>query len=385
MNNWPQIKNIDKCIKDISKVLASNHWTIRSQKLGHQYYTEEFEEKWAKYCNKKYSLLVSSGSSALEVCLRVINIKVGDEVIVPSLGWYATATAVTKLGAKPVFCDVDIETSCIAAKNAELLITSKTKAIIAVHLHCSFAPLEELNKICMKHNIVLLEDSAQAHGGTYNTHSPGHYSLAACYSFNQEKLIPSGEGGAIVTNNKDFFDKAYAIRTDGYNFYEDKGWLPSGILGSNFAISEFQSAILLNTLEEFDYFNSIRLKNAKLIYDILEPFEDISLILQSSNMTNYFFYEIGIIFSEKILAKISIDEIIFMINSYNIIEVGRTDIPTPNNPLFEPYYKQSKCNLEFKNANKIYNSLIVMHHKHLLVEGIQKIIFEYIKKVISLA
>ena len=168
MIKWPQINNKASCLKDIEKVLSSEYWTIRAQKSGYQYYTEKFEQKWAKFCDKQYSLAVSSGSSALEICLRVLDIKVGDEVIVPVLGWYATAGAITKIGAIPVFCDINLDTSCIDASNIELLITSKTKAIIAVHLHCSFAPLEELHKICKKHNITLLEDAAQSHGGTYN-------------------------------------------------------------------------------------------------------------------------------------------------------------------------------------------------------------------------
>lgn len=382
MTKWPQVKEIDKYINKISKVLSSDNWTIRSQKPGCYYFTEEFEKKWAEFCGKKYALLVSSGFSALEVSLRVLNIKENDEVIIPALGWYATAAAVTKVGATPIFCDVDPNTTCLDSKKVNSLITSKTKAIIAVHLHCSFAPLLDLRDLCAKYNIILLEDAAQAHGGMYLQQSPGHYSRAACYSFNQEKLIPSGEGGAIVTNDEDFHKKAYAIRTDGYNYYKDKGWIPSGTLGSNYAISEFQSAILLNSLEEFSYFNKIRLNSAQKIYNVLKPIKDVQLIYQAPETTNPFFYEIGIKFSDHILSRISLDRIIEIMNNKNAFQVGRTDIPIPENPLFSPYFKGKKPNMLIENAINVYNSLVVFHHKFLLMEKVEEMLLESINEIL---
>lgn len=384
MVKWPQIRNQNEYMNNLSNVLLSDTWTIRAQRLGSKYLTEEFEDKWAKFCDKKYAILVSSGSSAIEICLLALNIKEGDEVIVPALGWYATAAAVTRVGATPIFCDVDFFTTCIDHTKICDLLTSKTKAIIAVHLHCSFAPLKELETLCKKHNIILLEDAAQAHGGKYLNTSPGYYSIAACYSFNQEKLIPCGEGGIIVTNNKDFYKKAYAIRTDGYFLYEDKGWLPSDSLGTNFAISEFQCAILLAAFKEFEYFNKIRLQNAHKIITALKNIEDISLIKQTREITDKFYYEVGIIFSDKLLSKLSLDKIIEIINTQNVIQVNRTDVPVPDNPLFSPYYKNKKHSFHIEEATKVYNSMIVIHHKYLLLEGIETILLKAINNVLSL-
>lgn len=300
------------------------------------------------------------------------------------VGWYATAAAVTVVGATPVFCDVNPYTTCIDVKELACLVTEKTKAIIAVHLHCSFAPLIALKEFCEKQHIVLLEDASQAHGGAYLGNGPGYYSLAASFSFNQEKLIPSGEGGAIVTDDKIFYNKAYAIRTDGYIPYKYGSWKPSGFLGSNFAVSEFQAAVLLGSLEEFAYFNEIRLKNAEKIAERLRFMEGIHTILQPHEITHNFYYELGIIFSARILSKVSLDTIIKIINGQNIVVVGRTDIPVPDNPLFSPYYKNKRHNLSFKNAQKVYDSLIVLHHKFLLQENIQYILPSLIKNILTL-
>ncbi len=380
---WPQVRNIKKYLRDIEKVLTSEAWTIRAQNRKCNYYTEKFEEKWSELNNSKFCVAVSSGSSALEICLKTIRISIGDEVIVPVMGWYATAAAVVKVGAIPIFCDIDINTSCIDINCVKKLISNKTKALIAVHLHSSFAPMEQLQKLCNKYKIILLEDAAQAHGGQYNGYFPGYYSLAACYSFNQEKLIPAGEGGAIITNNKEFYDTAYAMRTDGYHFCENKGWVPFGILGSNFAMTEFQSAILLNVLEEFQYYNSIRLRNAELIYKSLSKINGIDLIAPHKKATKLFFYEIGIRFSKEILKKLPLDKIITEINSYGIIRVDRTDDLVPFNPLFSPYYLDQDINKSYTQAEELYNCLLVMHHKYLLVDGIDKILEERIKNLLK--
>ncbi|XVN44374.1 MAG: DegT/DnrJ/EryC1/StrS family aminotransferase [Rickettsia hoogstraalii] len=154
-------------------------------------------------------------------------------------------------------------------------------------------------------------------------------------------------------------------------------------LGSNSAVSEFQAAVLLGSLEEFPYFNKIRLENAKKISDNLRSMEGINTILQSSEITHNFYYELGIIFSESILSKISLDTIIKIINDKNIILVNRTDIPVPNNPLFSPYYKNKRHNFVFKNAKRVYNSLIVLHHKFLLQEKIQYILPNLIQNILS--
>ncbi|ROT47567.1 DegT/DnrJ/EryC1/StrS family aminotransferase [Candidatus Cardinium hertigii] len=382
MVKWPQTKNNKLYLDKISTVLSSDIWTIRAQKPG-DYLTELFEKKWADFCGRKYALLVSSGSAALEISLRVLHIGQGDEVIIPALGWYATAAAVTRVGATPIFCDIDPYTTCIDSKEADALVSSKTKAIIAVHLHCSFAPLIALKELCQNHNIILLEDASQAHGGAYLGNAPGHYALAAAFSFNQEKLIPSGEGGAIVTDDESFYRKAYALRTDGYIPYQYGEWIPSGFLGANFAASEFQAAILLGSLEEFSYFNAIRLKNAEKLSANLSAIEGIHTILQPYEITHHFYYELGIIFSERILSKIGLNTIIEIINNNHIISVSRTDIPVPDNPLFSPYFKHRRHNFLFKNAQQIYDHLLVLHHKFLLQEEIQYILPSLIKSILS--
>lgn len=219
-----------------------------------------FEQEFAKYCNADYCISCGNGLDALSIILRGYYIGEGDEVIVPSNTFIATALAVSYAGAKVVFVEPDIKTFNIDVNKIEKAITRKTKAIIAVHLYGRPAEIDKIKVLCTKYNLKLIEDSAQAHGAVYNGKKTGSLGDAAGFSFYPGKNLGAfGDGGCILTNDAVLAKKVKAIRNYGseikYN-HEYKG--------VNSRLDEFQAEFLRVKLPYLDKWNSSRQKTAKL-------------------------------------------------------------------------------------------------------------------------
>lgn len=219
-----------------------------------------FEQEFAKYCNADYCISCGNGLDALSIILRGYNIGEGDEVIVPSNTFIATALAVSYTGAKVVLVDPDIKTFNIDVNKVEQAITPKTKAIIAVHLYGRPAEIDKIKVICTKYNLKLIEDSAQAHGAVYNSKKTGNLGDAAGFSFYPGKNLGAlGDGGCILTNDAALAKKVKAIRNYGseikYN-HEYKG--------VNSRLDELQAEFLRIKLPYLDKWNASRQESAKL-------------------------------------------------------------------------------------------------------------------------
>lgn len=205
---------------------------------------QKFEEKFKKLFNAKYCVAVNNGTSALHLSLLATGIKENDEVIVPSITFIATAAAVKYVKAKPIFVDINENDWLINSRKIEKLITKKTKAIIAVHLHGLMCDMDEIRKIARRYSLKIIEDSAQAHGSKFKKRDPGYYSDAATFSFYPTKNLGAiGEGGAVLTNNKKVYEKIKRMRTWSHNkndFYE---------VSFNYRMSEFTAISLLAKLK----------------------------------------------------------------------------------------------------------------------------------------
>ena len=206
----------DEIRKDLdqayNKVIDSNYF-IQGKEC------ELFEKEFADYCNAKYCVGVATGLDALYLILRAMNIGNGDEVIVPSNTYIATALAVSYCGAKPIFVEPELETYNINPALIEEKITDQTKAIIAVHLQGRPADMDTVNEIAKKHNLYVIEDAAQAHGTEYKGQKVGTLSDAAGFSFYPGKNLGAlGDGGAVVTNNKEIADKVRALGNYGSDY-----------------------------------------------------------------------------------------------------------------------------------------------------------------------
>lgn len=224
---------------------------------------EKFEEEFAQYCDAKYCIGVATGLDALYLILKALNIKEGDEVIIPSNTFIATALAVSYCGATPVFVEPLIETYNINTALIEEKITERTKAIIPVHLQGRPADMDEINKIAKKYNLYVIEDAAQAHGANYKGRRVGSLSDAAGFSFYPGKNLGAlGDGGAVVTNNKEIADKVRALGNYGSDYKYHHIYK-----GTNSRLDEIQAAFLRCKLPHLDKWNSERQKIAKKYFD----------------------------------------------------------------------------------------------------------------------
>lgn len=229
---------------------------------------EIFEKKFAEYCQSKYCIGVGNGLDALVLILRALNIGEGDEVIVPSNTFIATVLAVTYVGAKPVLVEPILETYDIDPSKIEAAITSKTKAIIPVHLYGHPCDMDEIMSIAKKNNLLVVEDCAQAHGATYKGKKIGSFGDAAAFSFYPGKNLGAlGDAGAVVTNNEDIAKKVRAIGNYGSDYKYHHIYK-----GCNTRLDELQAAFLSVKLEHLDKVNEERRRIAnRYIAEINNP------------------------------------------------------------------------------------------------------------------
>ncbi len=253
-------------------------------------YIIEFEENFAEYCGVKNGISTTNGTASLHLALKALGIKKYDEIIVPTLSFIATANAVTYCGAKPVFVDSDKDYWCINPEKIEEKITSKTKAIIPVHLYGHPCDMDAIMKIAKEHNLHVVEDAAEAHGAKYKWQKVGSFSDISCFSFFGNKIITTGEGGMCLTDNDELAEKMIILRDHGMNL-NNKYW--HDIIGFNYRITNLQAAVGVAQLEKIERIIDIKRKNAKLYNSLLEDVNSITLPVEKKWAKNvYWMYTI---------------------------------------------------------------------------------------------
>jgi len=209
--------------------------------------TEEFEEMIKELTGSKHALALTNGTAALFCCLKALNIGPNDEVIVPNITFVATSNSVIMTGATPIFCEVDQRTFCIDPEQIKTLITSKTKAIMPVHLYGQSADMSAIMEIAKEHNLLVIEDAAQGVGVKFNDKHTGTFGDMGILSFYGNKTITCGEGGVILTDSDDLRDKSYQLKNHGRPV---KGTFKHDHIGYNFAFTEMQAAIGISQLKK---------------------------------------------------------------------------------------------------------------------------------------
>ncbi len=212
-------------------------------------YVKKLENKFANYLGCKYAISTSSCTGAMHIALMALGIKKDDEIIVPNITWVATANAIAYVDAKPVFADIDLRDWCLDPAAIEKLITKKTKAIMPVHLYGQPCNMEKINKIAKKYNLYVVEDAAPAIGAKFNGKKCGTFGEFGAFSFQGAKLLVSGEGGMLVTNNKNLYLKALKISNQGRNY---KKTFFIDCMGVKYKMSNIQAALALGQLERVD-------------------------------------------------------------------------------------------------------------------------------------
>jgi perosamine synthetase len=214
-------------------------------------YIDEFEANFARYCGTRYAVTVSNGTTGLHLALAALGIGPGDEVIVPDLTFVATANAVAYTGATPVFADIDPDTLCLDPGSVKSLLSPRTKAIMPVHLYGHPADMGALAEIADARGIALIEDAAEAHGAEYRGKRVGGLGKCAVFSFYGNKVITTGEGGMITTDDTELYEQARRLRDHAMHpkrryFHEERGF--------NYRITNLQAALGVAQLERIDDF-----------------------------------------------------------------------------------------------------------------------------------
>lgn len=245
--------------------MRQNHWKAK-----------QLEEALTQRMQTGYAHAVSSGTAALTVALASAGIGAGDEVIMPTFTFVASFESILALGAVPILVDVDdtLTLDPIAVTNA---ITARTKVIMPVHMCGSMADLDALQAICKKHNLLLLEDACQAIGGSYNQKPLGSIGDLGCFSFDFVKTVTCGEGGALISNNKEFYENAHKYSDHGHDHLgNDRGAEAHPFLGYNFRISELNAAVGCAQIERLDDFVAIQKKNYSILRGALDAIEGVT-------------------------------------------------------------------------------------------------------------
>jgi perosamine synthetase len=212
-------------------------------------YIPEFEKSFSEFCQTRCGVATSNGTTALHLALLTLGIGEGDEVIVPALSFIASANVAVYTGARPVFADVDERTWTINPSLIEPLITSRTKAIIPVHLYGHPADMDPILDLARKYHLWVVEDAAEAHGAEYKGRKVGSLGDFGCFSFYGNKIISTGEGGMLVTNREEYVEKARILRDHGMS-KERKYWHP--VVGYNFRMTNIQAAIGLGQMTKIE-------------------------------------------------------------------------------------------------------------------------------------
>ena len=248
-------------IEAVVEVLKSG---ILTEKSGRGPRVLQFEKEFAKFVGAKHAVAVSSGTAALHASLLAAGIQPGDEVVVPSFTFSATAGAVVLAGGKPAFADIDADTYCITRESIEAVLTRATKAIMPVHMYGLCADMDPITELAHNRGIVVIEDAAQAHGAEYNGRKAGSLGDAACFSFYPGKNMTTGEGGMITTSDDDMAEQLKRIRTHGE---ERPYWVARQ--GHNYRMPEMAAAIGAVQLKRLPSFLQDRRKNAEYLIEKL--------------------------------------------------------------------------------------------------------------------
>jgi dTDP-4-amino-4,6-dideoxygalactose transaminase len=265
---WPQYRRSD--IDRLVRQVESRHWggfPLPGPVSG------DFARRFADAHGAKYGLCLANGTIAITAALQAAGIGWRDEVIVPAYTWDGTATAVLFAGAVPVFADIDPDTYCLDADSVRRAVTARTRAIVPVHLAMRFADMDELRAIAREHNLVIVEDCAHAHGGSFGGEGAGSMGDIGCFSFQESKLMTAGEGGICITSRLDCYEALQTIVNCGRASLTDQHGIRR--LGSNYRMTELQACLLVGQLEMLPEMREIRARNAARLSRLLVDIEGV--------------------------------------------------------------------------------------------------------------
>lgn len=292
-------------------------------------YIKKFEEKFAKFVGVKYAVSCCNGTVALHLALLAYDIKPGDEIIVPTLTYIATANAIKYCGATPIFVDSESETWNMDPDKIKEKITKKTRGIIVVHLYGHPANMDPIMYIAKKYKLFVIEDAAEAHGSKYRNKIVGSIGNIGTYSFFGNKIITTGEGGMVVTNNQKLAKKIKILKEQGMN-PKRRYWFIT--IGYNYRMTNIQAALGLAQLEKINWHLKMRKKIAKLYYKSLKSVSQFIDLPIEKKWASHSFWMFSIILKDSI--KIKRDKFMFLLKKESI-ETRPVFYPVTDMPLYK--------------------------------------------------
>lgn len=274
---WPEYDEREE--RNLLDVLHSREWGTHA---GGRY-LPRFEEAFAAYQQATYGVAVANGSVALETAFFAVGLEPGDEVITTPYTFIATTTAILRAGARPVYVDIDPETYQIDARQIEGALTSRTRAIVPVHLGGCPVDLDLVLDVARRHDLLVIEDACQAWGAEWRGRRVGALGDAGAFSFQTSKNITAGEGGIVVTNRRDVYERCWSYRNVGR--IPGGAWYQHEILGWNYRLTEFQAAILLPQLERLPQHTRQRTASARYLTEQLARIPGIQPVRQDERVT----------------------------------------------------------------------------------------------------
>ncbi|MGK0372959.1 MAG: dTDP-4-amino-4,6-dideoxygalactose transaminase [Glaciecola sp.] len=316
---WPSFTQEEA--DSVQSVLLSNkvnYWTGQEGR--------EFEKEFAQFADSKYAVAVSNGTTALDLALNVLGVGIGDEVVVTSRTFIASISSIVNAGAKPIFADVDASTQNITAESISSVLSDKTKAIICVHLAGWPCEMDDIMTLAEKHDLKVIEDCAQAHGSKYKGRSVGAIGHIGAWSFCQDKIMTTGgEGGMVTTNDEALWSRMWSFKDHGksynaiYNRQHPPGfrWVHESF-GTNWRLTEMQSAIGRIQLTRMNEWTKIRGEHAAKLVHVCREFECIRIpkIPEYIRHANYKFYVF--VDTQKLDVGWSRDKIIEALNAEGV-------------------------------------------------------------------
>ena len=315
-------------VLDSRALSAASHTNVRGGARARR-----FEEEFAAFCGAKHAIAVNSGTAALHVALAAAAIGPGDEVLVPSYTFTATASAVLMHNAIPIFVEVDPRTFCMDPTMAEEAVGAATKAMVPVHLLGNVADMDGLMDVARRHNLTVIEDTAQAPGAALHGKAAGTLGALGTFSFQESKNMMTGEGGMIVTSREDLADRCRLIRNHGEVFLEGKprSYI-ANVLGWNYRVTEMEAAIGSVQLRHLDEWNDVRRENAAYLAEQLAASPLVPPFVEDG--VKHVFHLFGMLYDER-KTGVPRSTILEALNAEGLPFTSGYPHPLYENPMFQ--------------------------------------------------
>lgn len=360
--NWPIFDENEQ--REVLEVINSGQWWRMSGSK-----VKQFEKMFAELHQTSHALAVTNGTHAIELALLALGVKSGDEVIVPAFTFISTALPVMRLGAVPVPVDVDAETFCIDPLKVREAVTDRTVGIIPVHMAGHMCDMDLLKQIADEFDLFIVEDACHAHGAEWKGKRAGSFSEAGVFSFQQFKLMTAGEGGALVTNSKELYDKAFLYHNVGRPL-GDKTYQHL-LEGSNYRMSEFQAAVLLQQANRLEAQNELRERNSLILDDQMRKIEGIVPQARRKECTIHSHYMYMFYYDPAMFGGLPREKFVELLNQEGIpAYIAYSQIH--ETPIYKEFLAKLGEDYYFANqlqcpvSKKISKEVIWIHHRVLL-------------------